>query len=393
MSIQELELYLKNEPMIIDTRNEDEIFKNGRIDYFKYKKFKFNNFHLNSVNEIPKDQEILISGTSGTLIENHRDFLLKNDFKNIKTFRRLTDYWSASGKKMYVFDKYENSPLYSKLKKVSNNIYTSIGAPHPPSASNFGHNNNLSVITLEDGLLLFNASGSYILAQSLHREIKKVTSLPVKYLVYENHQAHAVLGSRYWKEQGATIISHKKTRTLLTSTESMKNRAKKRLGNLFFKSEALNPDIVFEKYLELGSGDKKIVLNYFGEAHGIDDISLWHEKDRVLITGDLGFRGRMMPLTSSTNIPSWIEIWDKMIDLNPNVVIPGHGEVGVMGDLELATIDYITFIYNNSVSVLDDDGELSDVLEIKDDEFKRLTLYDALRYQNLYRLFNKLEFE
>lgn len=44
----------------------------------------------------------------------------------------------------------------------------------------------------------------------MHEQIKKITSQSVKYVVLENSQGHAILGSNYWKEQGATLIAHTK---------------------------------------------------------------------------------------------------------------------------------------------------------------------------------------
>ena len=46
-------------------------------------------------------------------------------------------------------------------------------------------------------VLVWNASGNYLLAKSLDEEIKKITNLPVKYVILENSQSHAILGSSY----------------------------------------------------------------------------------------------------------------------------------------------------------------------------------------------------
>ena len=51
-----------------------------------------------------------------------------------------------------------------------------------------------------------NASDNYLLAKTLHEEIKKITDQPVKYVILENAQGHAILGSNYWQEQGAKIV-------------------------------------------------------------------------------------------------------------------------------------------------------------------------------------------
>lgn len=105
-------------------------------------------------------------------------------------------------------DKYPQSLLYDKPIKVAKDVYSAIGALQPYTYENSGHNNNLSFVIGEKGILVVNGSSSYLLAKALHDEIKKISNKPVLYVVDENGQGHAVLGNNYWKEQGAKIIAH-----------------------------------------------------------------------------------------------------------------------------------------------------------------------------------------
>ena len=93
-------------------------------------------------------------------------------------------------------------------KRWPTGVWSAIGATEPPSYENSGHNNNLSFVVTDDGVLVVNAGDNYLLAHALHEEIKTITDQPVKYVVLENGQGHAAMGSAYWKEQGATIIAH-----------------------------------------------------------------------------------------------------------------------------------------------------------------------------------------
>jgi len=95
-------------------------------------------------------------------------------------------------------DKYPESELYSKPVEVIPGVWSAIGATQPPTYENAGHNNNLSFIISDDGVLVVNAGASYLLAKALHDEIKKITDQPVRYVVLENGQGHAMLGSIYW---------------------------------------------------------------------------------------------------------------------------------------------------------------------------------------------------
>ena len=107
-----------------------------------------------------------------------------------------------------IADQYPGSPLYSKPIEVIPHVWSAIGATAPPTYENTGHNNNLSFIVTGDGVVVINGGAAYVLAQALHEEIKEITDQPVKLVIDENGQGHAMLGNSYWSEQGVPILAH-----------------------------------------------------------------------------------------------------------------------------------------------------------------------------------------
>ena len=105
-------------------------------------------------------------------------------------------------------DKYPESVLYDRPREVVPGVWSAIGATAPPSRENAGHNNNLSFVVTDDGVLVVNGGACYLLAKALHEEIRRITEQPVKLVVNENGQGHAMLGNTYWREQGVPIIAH-----------------------------------------------------------------------------------------------------------------------------------------------------------------------------------------
>jgi len=97
-----------------------------------------------------------------------------------------------------IADKYPQSVLYNKPVEVIPNVWSSIGATAPPTYENAGHNNNLSFIITGDGVVVVNSGASYKLAEALHAEIRARTDQPVKLVIAENGQGHAMLGNNYW---------------------------------------------------------------------------------------------------------------------------------------------------------------------------------------------------
>ena len=105
-------------------------------------------------------------------------------------------------------DQYPGSPLYSKPVEFIPNVWSAIGATAPPTYENSGHNNNLSFIVTGDGVIVINGGAAYVLAEALHKEIQAITDQPVKLVINENGQGHAMLGNAYWAEQDVPILAH-----------------------------------------------------------------------------------------------------------------------------------------------------------------------------------------
>ena len=66
-----------------------------------------------------------------------------------------------------------SSMLCRLPQQVTKNVWSAIGATAPPSYGNSGHNNNLYFIIIEEGAVVMNARDNYLLAKTLHEEIKK----------------------------------------------------------------------------------------------------------------------------------------------------------------------------------------------------------------------------
>jgi glyoxylase-like metal-dependent hydrolase (beta-lactamase superfamily II)/rhodanese-related sulfurtransferase len=320
--------------------------------------------------------------------------LMDIGFKNVKNYSDGYFKWKEQGLPTTVFDNYKESLLYNKVQKVADGVYSSIGATEPSTLGNAGHNNNLSFIIGDKSVLVFNAGGSYLLAKDMHKEIKKITDKPVKYVVLENAQGHAILGSDYWKNQGATIIAHKLAdEEIKNHGEEILQRAKNRIGKLAEFTQIFRPHKTFENSMDIDLGNLKIELKYMGASHSPDDIQLWIPSKKLLISGDTAFNERLLPVFEHTNISEWIKTWDKVEALNPEIIIPGHG---VPTDLKTATKftkGYLSFMEKAIIDVLENDGGLSDAYSIDQSQFRDWGTYRELHLRNASRIFKQMEFD
>jgi glyoxylase-like metal-dependent hydrolase (beta-lactamase superfamily II)/dienelactone hydrolase len=295
---------------------------------------------------------------------------------------------------LYNSDKAPDSALYDLPQEVVPGVWSAIGATAPRTYANSGHNNNLSFVVTDEGVLVVNAGDSYQLAKALHEEIRKVTDQPVKYVVLENGQGHAMLGSSYWQEQGAAVIAHEDAaQEIEEQAFSLLQATQERLKEKAEGTEVVLPDETFsdKKVIELGG--ERIELLYLGPAHSPGDIVVWLPEKQLVISGDMAFHQRMLPLFEHTDTKAWIETWDAFEALGAEVVIPGHGEPTDMATVRKYTRDYLVYLREKVGEVIDNGGTLQDAYEVDQSPYMHLLTSEFLAKRNAGQVYRSMEFE
>ena len=90
--------------------------------------------------------------------------------------------------------------------------------------------------------------------------------------------------------------------------------------------EVTLPNRTFEHRLTLTVGDKRIELADLGPAHTQSDTIVWVPDDRAVFTGDLLFN-EGHPIMWAGPVENWISACQYILDLDPAVVVPGHGPI------------------------------------------------------------------
>jgi len=86
------------------------------------------------------------------------------------------------------------------------------------------------------------------------------------------------------------------------------------------------PTRTFDGRLTLHVGDKLVELIQVGPAHTKGDLIVWLPKERVVYTGDILFIG-MHPIVWEGPISNWIAACDRLLELDAEVIVPGHGPI------------------------------------------------------------------
>ena len=291
-------------------------------------------------------------------------------------------------------DKYPESVLYDAPREVIPGVWSAIGATAPPTYENSGHNNNLSFIITSEGVVVVNAGASYLLAKALDAEIKQITDQPVRYVILENGQGHAALGSNYWHEQGVPVIAHVDAAAEIEEgSYALLSRMRDYNRDRAEGTEVVMPDITFEQQYIIELGGMRIEALYLGPGHSPGDIQVWLPQQRLVISGDMAFHQRLLPIFDDTDTKGWLDTYERFLALEPQVVIPGHGVPTDVDEVTKYTRDYLAFLRAEVQKLLDEGGTLADAYNIDQSAYSHLDTFEELAARNAGIVFEAMEFE
>ena len=235
--------------------------------------------------------------------------------------------------------------------KVSPHVYYFHGQSGVAGAANKGFMSNAGFVVTNDGVVVFDALASPALGEAMVKAIRAITPQPIRRVIVSHYHADHFYGLQALKAAGAEIWAHRNGDVYLHSDLAQERLAQRR--------EALAPWVndktrlvPADRWLDFRQG-KVIPFELGGVhfriidssgAHSDDDIMLAVEEDRMLFAGDLFFTGRI-PFVGNADSKVWLEAMDRMLEVQPVVVVPGHGEASVrpLDDMRL-TRDYLHYL-------------------------------------------------
>ena len=106
------------------------------------------------------------------------------------------------------------------------------------------------------------------------------------------------------------------------------------------------PTDTFERRLDLSVGSKTIELWEVGPAHTRGDVIVYAPDDGVVFTGDILFI-EGTPIVWEGPVANWIAACDRILEIKPNVIVPGHGPLTDLKGVR-AVQDYLAYIQSEA---------------------------------------------
>lgn len=282
-----------------------------------------------------------------------------------------------------------------KATPVADDVYAIVGPITGRTAENDALNNNLGFVVTRDGVVLIDSGASRLGAEKIDAAIDAITDKPVTHVINTGSQDHRWLGNGHFAEQGAEIVAL--ARTVATQKEYADQhvrRLEEVLGERFEGTEptyAADPIDADRQTLEIGGTEFQLI--WFGDAHFPGDIVVWLPEQETVFTGDMVYVDRMLGIHPWSDVLSWQKAFHAMEKLDPEHVVPGHGQVTDLTQARAETGDYLDFLVTEIGAAVDNfEGLQSTVDRLSDaPRFEHLEHFDNWHRTNISRAFTQIE--
>ena len=242
-----------------------------------------------------------------------------------------------------------------ELKPVTSNVFLAV------AAEQMFIDCNSAVIILEDGVLVVDSQATPAGAHALIKEIGKVTSKPIRWVVNSHlHWDHIQGNAAYvgkWPA-GVEIISSEATRNNIerigrTRVAAERVTLPRRITDLRKNLSEAPPDmqakinaeiasteaylaeirsmelplptLTFDQSLTIRRGETVVNLLFLGRGHTDGDVIVYLPNEKIVFTGDAvhayaPYMGDCYPF-------DWIDMLDKLAELDFDYLLSGHGDI------------------------------------------------------------------
>ena len=212
------------------------------------------------------------------------------------------------------------------VKKLAEGVYAAVSPDKSKAGSNAGF------IVGSNGVLVVDTFVSVAAAKDLLAEIRKVTNLPIRYVVNTHYHLDHTGGNAVFADAGATIVAHRNLRGWLR-TENMKFFGPTPKPEDKTRVESLvQPDMVYSDAVDIYLGSRLVQVRYMLGHTGGDSVVTVPDAN-VVFGGDLVWQKHLPNLIDATT-SEWVKTLEKLLADHPSATfVSGHGDVATTQDV------------------------------------------------------------
>lgn len=248
----------------------------------------------------------------GFIITTIAIYTLKDKPKTLDPSLNTLDY--------FLIEQAREGEHLAGVRKINDQIYQGIGF------------SNLYLVKTNDGDVLIDASQESF-AKQIKSQLKDELG-ELKYIIITHHHTDHTAGIDVWKTPETKIIGHKNYYQLIDQEElgiaEQDKRAKKQLAGIIEKNTTIQePDIIVDDFYELKLGELTFQI-YYSPGETKDHVIIFIPELKALFAGDNYYETlpNIYPPRGADqrDIKDYINFYNLVLDLQPEYLLPGHGE-------------------------------------------------------------------
>jgi glyoxylase-like metal-dependent hydrolase (beta-lactamase superfamily II) len=220
----------------------------------------------------------------------------------------------------------EGPPFTTEIRRLKEGLYVIPGYDGAATGGNTAVRvTNAGVLIVDDRLATSPAE--------IKAKVRSVTSQPIKYVLSSHHHGDHTGGHPGFIDS-AEIVAHENNR-----------------ANMLRSNLPAPPRVVFADHTAVFLGDVQVQMWYFGRGHTNGDAVTYFPDLKAVHTGDLVVWGKRTDGSQLTpfvdrkyggSLMDWIGTIQKMLALDFDMAIPGHGPVLTKNDVRVFLSNLIT---------------------------------------------------
>jgi glyoxylase-like metal-dependent hydrolase (beta-lactamase superfamily II) len=279
-----------------------------------------------------------------------------------------------------------------KPEKISDTVYRFEGLKEVPSKQNGGNMVNTYWVKGKSSWIVVDSGPSYQYAKQAYKEMKKISNLPVKYVINTHRHEDHWLGNIFHKETfGAKILGTK------AQAEEYPAGITPGYVNVLTPEDYKGTKVIaidefIDKDIKMELDGRVLEFKHFDYAvHSPEDIMAYMPDEKVLLAGDILFSERI-PRVTDGSIEGGLKSLDVVEKYDVKVYATGHGKFTdntAIGQMR----EYFQNLKDTALEAIENDIDLTTFVNSADSSaFKDRYMMDDLHKGNLSHAFREYEF-
>ena len=280
------------------------------------------------------------------------------------------------------------------VTQLAPGLYAHRGKDNVATRANGGDIANIGFIVGARCVAVIDTGGTLAEGRALRAAIRKVTPLPVCYVINTHMHPDHILGNAAFSADrpqfaGSATLAEAEA----SHADSYMRSLRRELGSLADGSEIVPPTLFVDGTMTLDLGNRALRLQTWKTAHTNNDLTVYDESSGTLFSGDLLFV-RCIPVIDGS-VLGWLADIGGLRALNPRRIVPGHGPIDTPWRAALdAEEAYLSRLVRDVRAAIKRGQTMQQAVDsIGLDERRKWLLYDIYHRRNVTTAYAELEWE